>query len=93
MGSNVENKVKFLSLLLSALLLFVLSTKTKIFVHSNELHEVMHGIGLRSSSHAQNSGDHGEHEVVGQCSPAITYAREQRKVSVIVIHILEVNDF
>jgi hypothetical protein len=39
----------------------------------------MHGIGLRSSSHNQNTKDHGEHEVVGQCSPAIDYARSQKK--------------
>jgi hypothetical protein len=40
----------------------------------------MHGIGLRSSSHNQNSSSHGEHEVAGQCKPAIGYARAQRKV-------------
>lgn len=49
-------------------------------VHASEQDEVMHGIGLRSSSHNQKSGDHGEHEVVGQCSPAVHHARAQKKV-------------
>jgi hypothetical protein len=40
----------------------------------------MHGIGLRSSSHNVGSGSHGEHEVTGQCTRAIDYARSQKKV-------------
>lgn len=46
----------------------------------DESDEIMHGVGLRSSSHSVNASNHQETEFSGQCKNAISYAKNERKV-------------
>lgn len=51
--------------------------KVPIYMYENELDEVMHGIGLKASSHAINHHGEGITEIFGKCHAAITYAKSQ----------------
>jgi predicted Zn-dependent protease with MMP-like domain len=62
------------------------SRPVDIAVHGNEEDEVMHGIGLRTSSHTKSdstgSNVGGEMEFTGSCDAAVTLARRQKDVFV-----------
>lgn len=53
-----------------------------ISVHGNEEDEVMHGIGLRSSSHTTGASGSsgGEVEFTGSCDAAVSLAKRQKEV-------------
>ncbi len=54
--------------------------KIPINTYENELDEVMHGVGLRSSSHGINNAGQGETEFHGKCDAAVKFAKKQKAV-------------
>jgi hypothetical protein len=69
--------------LLISLIPDIIAANKKVTINTprDELTEIMHGIGLRSSSHQKKPGSYGEKEVHGRCASAIKYAKTQRAVS------------
>ncbi len=58
-------------------------TKYPILVYSSEMDEIMHGIGLKQSSHHVNAN--GEVPLSGSCSKALSLSAQQKKVSFIYL--------